>query len=53
MSLVFHPPVPSGYVARHVYRLRWNIYRDRLTFSRLPGSDWDGVLLTNSLTRIR
>ena len=53
VSLVLDPPVPAGYVAGHVYRLRWNIYRDTLTFSRVTGSDWDGVLLTNPLTRIR
>jgi TRAP-type C4-dicarboxylate transport system substrate-binding protein len=53
VSLIFDPPVPVGYVAGHVYRLRWNVYRDTLTFSRVKGSDWDGVLLTNPLTRIR
>jgi TRAP-type C4-dicarboxylate transport system substrate-binding protein len=53
VSLVFDPPVPVGYVAGHVYRMRWNVYRDTLTFSRVTGSDWDGVLLTNPLTRIR
>jgi TRAP-type C4-dicarboxylate transport system substrate-binding protein len=53
VSLVYDPPVPAGLVARHVYRLRWNIYRNTLTFSRVTGSDWDGVLLTNPLTRIR
>ena len=53
VSLVLDPPVPAGYVARHVYRMRWNVYRDMLTFSRVTGSDWDGVLLTNPLTRIR
>jgi hypothetical protein len=36
-----------------VYRQRWNVYRDSLTFSRFHDSDADVVLLTNPLTRIR
>ena len=53
MSLVLDAPVPTGYVAGHVYRHRWNVFRDSLTFSRVAGSDFDGVLLANSLTRVR
>jgi hypothetical protein len=53
MSLVFDPPVPAGYIAGNVYRQRWNVYRDSLTFSRFHDSDADVVLLTNPLTRIR
>jgi TRAP-type C4-dicarboxylate transport system substrate-binding protein len=52
MTLVFDPPVPAGYIAGHVYRQRWNVYRDSLTFSRFHDSDADFVLLTNPLTRI-
>ena len=33
--------------------MRWNVYRDTLTFSRVPGSDADCVLLVNPLTRVR
>jgi TRAP-type C4-dicarboxylate transport system substrate-binding protein len=53
MNLVLDPPVPAGYIAGNVYRLRWNVYRDTLTFSRFRDSDWDAALLTNPLTRIR
>ena len=53
MSLVFVAPVLRGYVAGQVYRHRWNIYRNSLTFSRAPGSDADLVLLVNPLTRVR
>jgi TRAP-type C4-dicarboxylate transport system substrate-binding protein len=53
MSLVLDPPVPAGAIAGNVYRLRWNVYRDTLTFSRFRDSDWDAALLTNPLTRIR
>jgi hypothetical protein len=53
MSLVLDPPVPAGYIAGNVYRQRWSVYRDSLTFSRFRDSDADLVLLTNPLTRIR
>jgi hypothetical protein len=53
MRLVYEAPAPLGYVAGQVYQHRWNIYRDLLTFSRVPGSDADLVLLVNPLTRIR
>jgi hypothetical protein len=53
MSLVFDPPVLAGYIAGNVYRHRWNVYRDSLTFSRFHDSDADVALLTNPLTRIR
>ena len=54
LSLVYDPPVPagSGLIAGHVYRQRWNVYRDSLTFSRFHDSDADFVLLTNPLTRV-
>jgi len=53
MSLVFDAPVPAGYIVGNVYRHRWSVYRDTLTFSRFADSDADFVLLTNPLTRIR
>jgi TRAP-type C4-dicarboxylate transport system substrate-binding protein len=53
LSLVYDPPVPAGYIPGNVYRLRWSVYRDSLTFSRARDSDADAVLLTNPLTRIR
>jgi TRAP-type C4-dicarboxylate transport system substrate-binding protein len=53
MSLVYDAPVLAGYIAGNVYRHRWSVYRDTLTFSRFPDSDADFVLLTNRLTRIR
>jgi hypothetical protein len=53
LSLVYDPPVPAGLIAGNVYRLRWNVYRDTLTFSRFRDSDWDAALLANPLTRIR
>jgi hypothetical protein len=53
LSLVFDAPVPAGYFAGQVYRQRWNVYRESLTFTRVAGSDFDGVLLTNPLTRVR
>ena len=53
MSLVFDAPVPAGVIAGNVYRQRWSVYRDTLTFSRFRDSDADLVLLTNPLTRIR
>jgi len=52
VSIVYDPPVPAGLIAGHVYRQRWNVYRDTLTFSRFHDSDADFVLLTNPLTRI-
>ena len=53
MSLVFDTPVPAGVIAGNVYRQRWSVYRDTLTFTRFRDSDADLVLLTNPLTRIR
>jgi TRAP-type C4-dicarboxylate transport system substrate-binding protein len=53
MNLVFDPPVLAGYIPGNVYRHRWNVYRDTLTFSRFRDSDADVALLTNRLTRIR
>jgi hypothetical protein len=53
LSLVYDPPVPAGLIPGNVYRLRWNVYRGTLTFSRFHDSDWDGALLANPLTRIR
>ena len=53
MSLVYDAPVLAGYIAGNVYRHRWSVYRDTLTFSRFADSDADFVLLTNPLTRIR
>jgi TRAP-type C4-dicarboxylate transport system substrate-binding protein len=53
MSLIFDAPVPDGYIAGNVYRQRWNVYRDTLTFSRFHDSDADFVLLAHPLTRIR
>ena len=43
----------TGYIAGHVHRHRWSIYRDTLTFSRFPDSDARLVLLVNPLTRVR
>ena len=53
LSLVYDAPAPPGYIAGHVHRHRWSIYRDTLTFSRFPDSDADLVLLVNPLTRVR
>jgi TRAP-type C4-dicarboxylate transport system substrate-binding protein len=54
LSLVYETfAPPAGYIAGHVLRHRWNVYRDTLTFSRFPDSDADLVLLVNPLTRIR
>ena len=53
LSLVYDAPAPPGYIAGNVYRHRWSIYRDTLTFSRFPDSDADLVLLVNPLTRVR
>jgi TRAP-type C4-dicarboxylate transport system substrate-binding protein len=53
MSLVFDAPVPAGYIAGNVYRHRWSVYRETLTFSRFPDSDADFVLLISPWTRIR
>jgi hypothetical protein len=52
MSLVLEE-APKGYVLGHVYRQRWNVYRDRLTFTRAQGSDVDLALVVNPLTRLR
>jgi hypothetical protein len=53
LQLVYAAPAPAGYVAGHVLRQRWLLYRGSLTFSRVPGSDWDGVLLVKPLTPVR
>ncbi len=53
LNLVYEAPVLRGYVAGQVYRHRWNVFRDSLTFSRVAGSDADLVLTVNSLTRVR
>ena len=52
VSIVYDLPVPAGVIAGHVYRQRWNVYRDTLAFSRFHDSDADFALLTNPLTRI-
>jgi hypothetical protein len=51
LSLVYSALHPPGYVTGQVYRHRWSIYRNSLTFSRFPGSDADLVLLANPFTR--
>jgi TRAP-type C4-dicarboxylate transport system substrate-binding protein len=48
-----HPPGSRGYAAGQVYRQRWSLYRGKLTFRRLPGSDVDLVLVVKPLTRVR
>ena len=53
MSLVFDAPVPAGVIAGNVYRQRWNVYRDTLTFTGFRDSDADVILLLNPWTRIR
>ena len=52
LNLVYEAPTLPGYVAGQVYRHRWNVFRDRLTFSRVSGSDADRVLLVKPLTRV-
>jgi hypothetical protein len=52
LNLVYEAPVLRGYVAGQVYRHRWNIFRDSLTFSRVSGSDADLVLLIKPLVRV-
>jgi hypothetical protein len=53
VSVVYKAPPPSGLVAGQVYRQRWSVYRNRLTFARDPGSDANLLLLVNPLTRVR
>jgi len=36
-TFVFPAPLPAGLVAGRIYTMRWSIYRDRLTWSRVPG----------------
>lgn len=36
-TLVFPKPAPPGTVAGRTYTMRWSIYRDRLTWSKVPG----------------
>jgi TRAP-type C4-dicarboxylate transport system substrate-binding protein len=48
-----HPPGSAGYAAGQVYRQRWSVYRGRLTFRRVPGSDADLALVVKPLTRLR
>jgi hypothetical protein len=36
-----------------IYALRWNVYRDRLTFSNVPGRKSLGALTINPWTRVR
>jgi hypothetical protein len=51
MNLVHTTPSP-GYATGQVYRQRWSIYRNTLTFSRAGGSDADFVLLVKPFTRV-
>jgi hypothetical protein len=37
VTFVFPPPAPVGVVANRRYTMRWSIYRDRLTWSRVTG----------------
>jgi hypothetical protein len=53
LNLVYAAPAPTGYAAGQVYRQRWILYRGSLEFSRVPGSDADGVLLVKPLARAR
>jgi len=53
VSLTYEAPVPPGLIVGNVYRHRWNVYRDTLTFSRFHDSDADLTLLTKPWIRIR
>jgi Bacterial extracellular solute-binding protein, family 7 len=53
LNLVYQAPVLRGYVVGQVYRHRWSVFRNSLTFSRVVGSDADLVLLVKPLTRVR
>jgi TRAP-type transport system periplasmic protein len=48
-----HAPGSAGYAAGQVYRQRWSVYRGRLTFRRVPGSDADLVLVVKPLAHVR
>jgi hypothetical protein len=50
---VCEPPLVPGVVAGRRYQMRWSIYRDRLTWSTVPGrAGWSDFALT-PWTRVR
>ena len=52
-TLVFPVPAPAGLVAGRIYTMRWSIYRDRLTWSHVPGRAGIDAFAITPWTRVR
>lgn len=52
-SMVFPAPAPAGIIPGTTYLMRWSIYRDRLTWSRVPGRPALEAFLITPWVRVR
>jgi hypothetical protein len=52
-SFVFPAPAPAGIIAGRMYAMRWSIYRDRLTWSKVPGRPLLEAFLITPWVRVR
>ena len=52
-TFVFSAPPPAGVIAARPYVMRWSVYRDRLTWSAVPGRASIGMFVAVPWTRIR
>jgi len=52
-TIVFPPPAPPASVPWKKYEMRWSIYRDRLTWSLVPGHAGLGAFTITPWTRVR
>jgi hypothetical protein len=52
-TFVVQAPPPAGLVAGKRYVMRWSVYRDRLTWSAVPGRAFIGMFLAVPWTRVK
>ena len=52
-TFVFSAPPPAGLIAARPYVMRWSVYRDRLTWSAVPGRAFIGMFVSVPWTRAK